>query len=110
MDERVGASLATMSHQLEIANRACHDTVNSVEAIGSELQARLDVLAQFIELLASDPTRLVNGRVATVEDIWACFRLLLRREPSSTEWTGHSSRAGLPLDDVVTGFLTSLEF
>jgi FkbM family methyltransferase len=36
--------------------------------------------------------------------------LLLRREPSPAEWIGHSSHAGLPIDDVVTEFLTSLEF
>jgi FkbM family methyltransferase len=48
--------------------------------------------------------------LATEEDVRACFRLLLGRVPSDTEWPGHATRAGGPLDDLVRSFMTSLEF
>ena len=48
--------------------------------------------------------------VATVDDIRACFRLLLGRNPNPEEWRGHSSRAGEPLDGVVASYAGSLEF
>ena len=51
-----------------------------------------------------------RGLLATSEDIRACFRLILGREPSAEEWPGHSSHAGTPLEAVVHGYLTSLEF
>jgi FkbM family methyltransferase len=47
---------------------------------------------------------------ATKEDIYFCFRLLLNRRPGTEEWTGHSSRAGEPLADIVRAFVTSEEF
>lgn len=45
----------------------------------------------------------------TTDDILACFRLLLGREPNAEEWPGHSSRAGEPLAEVVRSFLASKE-
>lgn len=48
--------------------------------------------------------------VATREDILACFRLLLGRYPSEAEWVGHSGLAGAPLQELVAGYLHSLEF
>lgn len=53
---------------------------------------------------------MVDPSLATQDDIRACFRLLLGREPGVSEWPGHSSRAGAPLEAVVREFLTSLEF
>jgi FkbM family methyltransferase len=47
---------------------------------------------------------------ATEADIRACFRLILGRLPNVEEWRGHSMRAGEPLDQVVSSYLTSLEF
>lgn len=48
--------------------------------------------------------------LATAEDIRACFRLLLGREPNPEEWPGHSARAGEKLATVVKSFLHSKEF
>ncbi len=48
--------------------------------------------------------------LASQEDIFQCFRLILGRLPSSREWPGHSGRAGEPLAEVVTSYLNSLEF
>jgi FkbM family methyltransferase len=47
---------------------------------------------------------------ATTADVLACFRLLLGRYPSETEWPGHSALAGTPLQELVVGYLNSLEF
>ena len=47
---------------------------------------------------------------ATREDIVACFRLLLGREPHTEELAGHYLLAGSPLDAVVSSYLQSLEF
>lgn len=47
---------------------------------------------------------------ATEQDIRACFRLLLGRQPNPEEWRGHSGHAGNPLDSVVSLYLTSHEF
>src|SRR5258708_28426452 len=47
---------------------------------------------------------------ATAEDIRACFRLLLGREPNPEECPGHSARAGEKLATVVRSFLHSKEF
>ena len=47
---------------------------------------------------------------ATEDDVRACFRLLLGREPTDNEWPGHSLLAGSPLEDLVRGYLSSLEF
>ncbi|NJM70903.1 MAG: FkbM family methyltransferase [Scytonema sp. RU_4_4] len=43
-------------------------------------------------------------------DIYYCFRLLLGRNPSSQEWEGHKSLVGNSLKDVVSTYLSSLEF
>lgn len=48
--------------------------------------------------------------VATQDDIFNCFRLLLGRHPHREEWKGHSGRAGEQLDGLVAGYLRSLEF
>jgi FkbM family methyltransferase len=57
--------------------------------------------------MAGDP---LATDLATAEDIRACFRLLLGREPNPEEWPGHSSRAGEKLSTVVRSFLHSKEF
>ncbi len=46
----------------------------------------------------------------TEADIVSCFRLLLGRNPNPEEWTGHMMHVGEPLGQVVTSYLTSLEF
>ena len=51
-----------------------------------------------------------GGPLATEADIAACFRLILGRAPNPEEWTGHSSRAGEPLAQVVGSYVNSLEF
>jgi FkbM family methyltransferase len=51
-----------------------------------------------------------HTKIATHEDIFYCFRLLLGRNPNSEEWPGHSSRAGEDLENVVSSFVTSREF
>jgi FkbM family methyltransferase len=48
--------------------------------------------------------------VATQDDIFNCFRLLLGRLPSRDEWVGHSGRTGERLEDVVATYINSLEF
>ncbi len=50
------------------------------------------------------------SETATPDDIRACFRLILGREPNPEEWPGHSSRAGEPLHAVVASYVGSLEF
>ena len=47
---------------------------------------------------------------ASLDDIRACFRLLLGREPNPEEWSGHSMQAGQALERVVAGYVGSLEF
>jgi FkbM family methyltransferase len=47
---------------------------------------------------------------ATREDIDACFRLLLGREPHAEESAGHYGLIGSPLNAVVSSYLQSLEF
>jgi len=49
-------------------------------------------------------------QVATVEDIFNCFRLILGRNPNPEEWIGHTSRCGEDLASVVGSYLSSLEF
>ncbi|HEX7360790.1 MAG TPA: FkbM family methyltransferase [Bryobacteraceae bacterium] len=48
--------------------------------------------------------------VATVDDIFNCFRLILGRLPNRCEWGPHSARAGEQLDDVVASYFNSVEF
>ena len=47
---------------------------------------------------------------ATGDDVHACFRLLLGREPGEEELAGHMRQIGRPLADVVAGYLGSQEF
>src|SRR5712691_1906183 len=49
-------------------------------------------------------------KIATPEDIFYCFRLLLGRCPNPEEWPGHASRAGEDIEKVVSGFVTCHEF
>ena len=48
--------------------------------------------------------------IATEEDIYACFRLLLGRQPNPEEIPGHMGLAGTSLDAAVSSYLNSLEF
>ena len=69
---------------------------------------------KFLHRRRSPPEETVGDRApteaATAEDIRACFRLLLGREPNPEEWPGHSARAGEKLATVVRSFLHSKEF
>jgi FkbM family methyltransferase len=56
------------------------------------------------------PSSTTHGNIATREDIFYCFRLLLGRNPNLEEWPGHSSRAGEDLENVVSSYVTSREF
>ena len=47
---------------------------------------------------------------ADPDDILACFRLILGRNPNPEEWTGHLGAVGQPLAAVVANFLGSMEF
>lgn len=51
-----------------------------------------------------------HAEIASEEDIYYCFRLLLGRLPNPEEWPGHSFRAGQDLSNVVSSFVTSREF
>ena len=72
------------------------------------------------ENLAGPPVetgcRIVSGaeasfdQVATQQDVYSCFRLLLGRAPSAEEWAGHSTLAGGDLRSVVRSYLDSREF
>jgi len=48
--------------------------------------------------------------LASENDIKYCFRLILGRNPNKEEWPGHSSFVGSELEQVVRGYLNSLEF
>ena len=56
------------------------------------------------------PDRAAAPELASTEDIRACFRLLLGREPNPEEWRGHAMRAGQTLHSVVASYVGSLEF
>ena len=47
--------------------------------------------------------------LCTYQDVLACFRLLLGRDPHPEETGPHFSRVGEPLDGVVAVFLASVE-
>jgi FkbM family methyltransferase len=49
-------------------------------------------------------------KLATKDDISACFRLILGREPNPEEIQGHFSRAGEPLKTIVASYINSAEF
>jgi FkbM family methyltransferase len=57
-----------------------------------------------------DPPHRVQSNLASEEDIYFCFRLLLGRAPGLKEWHGHRGTAGTPLDEIVVKFLASAEF
>ncbi|GAC1336888.1 MAG: hypothetical protein NVSMB18_00860 [Acetobacteraceae bacterium] len=48
--------------------------------------------------------------IATEQDIYYCFRLLLGRNPSPEEWAGHGGLAGNELRGVLRSYLDSREF
>lgn len=48
--------------------------------------------------------------VASLDDIYHCFRLILGRNPNPEECKGHSGMVGAPLADVVKSYVQSLEF
>jgi hypothetical protein len=50
------------------------------------------------------------NEIATEEDIYYCFRLLLGRNPPPAEWAGHQALVGHCLRDVVSSYITSMEF
>ena len=50
------------------------------------------------------------SETASLEDIRACFRLLLGRNPNPEEWRGHALREGEALRSVVASYVGSLEF
>ena len=56
------------------------------------------------------PIPAAYSKIATYEDIFYCFRLLLGRNPNPEEWPGHSSRVGEDLENVVGSYVTSREF
>lgn len=70
------------------------------------------------EQVVSSPSNLLKHFVppreyapmASEEDIFYCFRLLLGRCPKPEEWPGHSSQSGKDLATVVSSFLTCREF
>jgi FkbM family methyltransferase len=52
-----------------------------------------------------------DDSAATKDDIYHCFRLILGRDPLAKEWQAHlQASEGRPLIDVVTKYITSLEF
>jgi FkbM family methyltransferase len=59
---------------------------------------------------ADEPWATEFQQSASAADILACFRLILGRMPNVEEWRGHSMRVGEPLAQVVSSYLTSLEF
>lgn len=60
--------------------------------------------------LLTDPSGVPYTGQAEALDIFYCFKLLLGRSPHREEWSGHSSRAGEPLAEVVRTYLNSGEF
>lgn len=48
--------------------------------------------------------------LASEQDIFNCFRLILNRYPEQTEWAGHVTRSGQRLSHVVATFVDSPEY
>jgi FkbM family methyltransferase len=67
----------------------------------AELERRLD---------AGEDVHSLYPPAASRQDILACFRLLLGRNPNPSEWKGHAGQAGSDLTAVVKGYLGCLEF
>ncbi|MFZ6678777.1 FkbM family methyltransferase [Undibacterium sp. Tian12W] len=49
-------------------------------------------------------------KVASLADIYYCFRLILGRNPNPEECRGHSGMSGVDLDKVVKSYVQSVEF
>lgn len=62
------------------------------------------------QLDLTTPWNIPYAKAASAEDIFYCFRVLLGRHPHKEEWSGHSARAGADFDEVVRGYVNSLEF
>lgn len=56
------------------------------------------------------PWKIEYDETCTEEDVYNCFRLILGRNPSQTEWLGHRAHSGNKLADVVASYTSSLEF
>lgn len=62
---------------------------------------------------SSPPAAAPEGRMATEEDLRACYRLLLGREPDDSGWRGYLPyihQRPTPVDELVGFFLASVEF
>ena len=68
------------------------------------------MLKSLVRLLRSRNGKPSADQVATPQDIEACFRLLLGRDPNAEERAGHMLQVGQALGRVVAGYLNSLEF
>jgi 2-polyprenyl-3-methyl-5-hydroxy-6-metoxy-1,4-benzoquinol methylase len=69
---------------------------------------------QWFEKTRKDGTSSKSGpageALCSEEDLRACFRLLLGREPSQDEWNWHRHQVGQEIASVVQAFLDSSEF
>jgi FkbM family methyltransferase len=106
----MNAQLAKQLAEIQVVMQSTGAHAARVETGIETLHANFESLVRQLDLIIGDPRSVEGGQLATAEDILACFRLLLRRSPGATEWPGHSSHIGMPLDGVVNEFLTSLEF
>jgi FkbM family methyltransferase len=60
--------------------------------------------------VTTDPLQRPFPRACTPDDVYHCFRLLLGRPPSATEWPGHQAFVGREIEQVVRTYLSSREF
>ncbi len=56
------------------------------------------------------PWELPYSNIATLDDIFYLFRLVLGRNPHKVEWPGHSRKVGEPLMKIAQRFFNSQEF
>src|SRR6516225_11836207 len=89
---------------LDQRNAALADRDRALPAVASGSATRASTLDERY------PPRTEHSKMATHEDIFYCFRLLLGRNPNPEEWPGHSSRVGEDLENVVSSYVTSREF
>src|SRR6516165_10911143 len=89
---------------LDQPNAALADRDRALPAVASGSATRASTLDERY------PPRTEHSKMATHEDIFYCFRLLLGRNPNPEEWPGHSSRVGEDLENVVSSYVTSREF
>ena len=75
-------------------------------ADSEEFVDRRHVLISRQRLEDDEPLR----SLATKDDVFACFRLLLGRLPGRLEFDEHCSAVGSPLSEVVSQFVSSPEF